>query len=294
MLHLLAASLIWALPFGLIKHYLGDVDASLVACVRLGLSLVVFLPFLRTRNLTSRLALGFLAIGAVQYGMMYLLYIHSFAYLAAHEVALLTIFTPIYVTILNDVQTRRFHRVFLLTAVLAVAGCAILLTGRKEIGGTLRGVTLMQLSNLCWAFGQVRYRQVRRRWHKQPDHEVFGLLYLGAFLVALPAAAARNAWPVELSRVQLAVLLYLGVVPSGLAFYLWNVGATRTNAGALAILNNAKIPLAVAVSLLVFGESTDLVRLFAGGGTLLAAIVLNEMVERRTRAAPPGARSVDD
>jgi len=37
------------------------------------------------------------------------------------------------------------------------------------------------------------------------------------------------------------------------------------NAGALAIFNDFKIPLAVAISLLVFGEQTNLLNLLIGG-----------------------------
>ena len=48
----------------------------------------------------------------------------------------------------------------------------------------------------------------------------------------------------------LVTVLYLGLVPSGLAFNLWNLGATRVRAGILAVMNNLKIPLAVGVALL--------------------------------------------
>jgi len=71
---------------------------------------------------------------------------------------------------------------------------------------------------------------------------------------------------------QAGTLLYLGVLASGLCFFWWNKGAVLTNAGTLAVFNNLKIPLAVAVSLLVFGESTDLPRLILGGGLMIFAI----------------------
>ena len=50
----------------------------------------------------------------------------------------------------------------------------------------------------------------------------------------------------------------------------------RVSAGTLAVMNNAKIPLAVAVSLLVFREDVPLERLALGFGLLAGAVWLAE------------------
>ncbi|MEJ5203017.1 MAG: EamA family transporter, partial [Anaerolineales bacterium] len=73
-----------------------------------------------------------------------------------------------------------------------------------------------------------------------------------------------------------------GLVASGIGFFLWNFGARRTNAGALAIFNDLKIPLAVTVSLLVFGEKTNVLNLLTGGALVLAALAINEIAARRS------------
>jgi drug/metabolite transporter (DMT)-like permease len=66
------------------------------------------------------------------------------------------------------------------------------------------------------------------------------------------------------------------VIASGLGFFLWNLGATRVSAGTLAVMNNAKIPLAVACSLLFFGESASLPRLLLSLALLATAVWLAE------------------
>jgi drug/metabolite transporter (DMT)-like permease len=71
------------------------------------------------------------------------------------------------------------------------------------------------------------------------------------------------------------------VLASGLGFFLWNVGATRVSAGTLAVMNNAKVPLAVTVALVFFGERTSLPWLAASLGLLGAAVWL---AGRKTRA----------
>ena len=58
---------------------------------------------------------------------------------------------------------------------------------------------------------------------------------------------------------------------------MWNYGARRTNMGTLAVFNNLKIPLAITVSLLFFGEQGDLPRLITGGIILLGLIIYNEI-----------------
>ena len=55
------------------------------------------------------------------------------------------------------------------------------------------------------------------------------------------------------------------------------------NAGALAIFNDFKIPLAVAISLLVFGEQTNLLNLLIGGLIIAASLAVNELLDRKWR-----------
>ena len=54
MLLLLLASLVWAFSFGLIKDQLAGLDPTAVAVLRLLCALLVFLPFLRRRQLVLR------------------------------------------------------------------------------------------------------------------------------------------------------------------------------------------------------------------------------------------------
>ncbi|MBK6899326.1 MAG: EamA family transporter, partial [bacterium] len=94
---LLLASAIWAFSFGLLKSALGGYDPLAVAAGRLALCLLLFLPWLRRgpRDRGARLRLA--ALGVVQFGLMYALYIASFRWLPAYAVALFTVFTPLYV-----------------------------------------------------------------------------------------------------------------------------------------------------------------------------------------------------
>lgn len=285
MLYLLLASCIWAFSFGLIGNVLADVPPAIVAAVRLTLALVAMLPFLRRHSAPDTIRLA--AIGAVQFGLMYLCYNASFTCLRSHEVALLTALTPVYVTLLHDARQRRLAGRALLAALTAVAGAWVVLGRGALLPGSVRGFALVQASNVCFALGQVAYRDwslrrvplptdpPRRVADVRTDAHAMGWLYLGGMLATLPWA--WHDWvvsPIAISARQWLVILYLGIVASGLGFFLWNAGARRTPPGLLAVFNNLKIPLAAGFSLLVFGERGDPVRLSIGLVLLLAAVWL--------------------
>ena len=274
---LLIVSLIWAFSFGLIKGRLAGLDPAAVAVVRLALAAFVFLPLLRLRALPAMTALRFAAIGALQFGAMYVFYLRAFVHLQAHEVALFTIFTPLYIALLDAAFERRFQRIHLLAAGVSVLGAGLLLAGGELRPGLAIGFGLVQLSNLCFALGQLAYKRGRSRQTGLRDRDIFGLLYAGAFLATGVFSLFTTDWVAfRPSAAQWSVLAYLGILASGLCFFWWNLGALRVNNGTLAAFNNAKVPLGVACSLVFFGESADLTRLAASLLLLTAAVAIAE------------------
>lgn len=285
--YLLTVSLLWAFSFGLIEQHLSGLDPNSVAFLRLAISLAVFLPLLRPARAPARTALMLVLIGAVQYGLMYASYIASYQYLRAYEVALFTVFTPLWVTLLDDALARRFNAVSLGFALLAVLGAAVVVYEGTDSAQLWRGFLLVQLANACFALGQVAYRHTVTGPRIADDAAVFGWLYMGAAAITGVLAMLGGGLQPPSGSTPWLVLAYLGAVASGLGFFLWNAGARRVNAGTLAVFNNLKVPLAVAVSLVVFGERTDNVRLVLGGGVVLFALWGNEKF-RATRAGVAG------
>lgn len=292
MIYLLVVSLIWAFSFGLIKGQLTGLDANFVAAARLVISLAVFLPFLRLRNVPGRLRLRLILTGAVQYGLMYIAYTYAFQYLQAYEVALFTIFTPLYVTLINDAYQHRFHPISLAATVLAIAGTTVVKEGNLLRPELLTGFLVVQVSNLAFAFGQVDYKETLKKYPELRDTRIFGLLYLGGALAAgLPAVFTAPWQTLALTSSQLLTLIYLGAIASGVCFFMWNVGARKVHTGTLAVFNDLKIPLAVAVSLIFFGENASLPHLLIGGLIVLAALLLNEWGAKRAAAKTQAVES---
>ncbi len=282
--YLFFVSLIWAFSFGLIKGNLSGVDSTFVAFGRMLIAALVFLPLLRFKKVDRKTAAKLALTGLLQFGIMYIAYLAAFKNLKAYEVALFTIFTPIFVTLIDDVFSRRFNLLHLMVALISVAGTWIIEGESATSPGVISGFLLVQLSNLCYAFGQIYYRRIMAELPGLKDREVFGYLYLGALVVTgLATLVFTPLGSLTLTTKQLATILYLGAIASGLSFFLWNIGARRVNTGTLAVFNDLKIPLAVAVSLLVFGETTNIPRLLIGGAIILAALLINEWVSRTSK-----------
>ena len=275
--YLLLTSLIWAFSFGLIKRHLAGLDSGAVASIRLGFALLVFLPFLRLRGLSVRKGFGLVLTGFTQFGLMYVAYLRSFQYLESYQVALFTLMTPLWVTFMNDMLSKRFHPRFLLAAVLAVAGAGWVSFHGWGDQFVISGFLWVQFSNLCFAVGQVVYALRIRLPRGTSDRDVFALMYVGGFIAAAAVTGFSSGWSgFFLNPIQWMVLAYLGLLASGLGFFWWNLGARLVSGGTLAVMNNLKVPLGVACSLLVFGEKVDMGRLIVGGAVILVALWLNE------------------
>jgi drug/metabolite transporter (DMT)-like permease len=277
MIYLLIVSLIWAFSFGIIKGNLTGIDSNFVSFARLVVPFLIFFPFLRLKNINLKLILKLTAIGMLQYGAMYITYIYSFHFLKAYEVALFTILTPLYVTLIDNYLHKHFYWVHFCTTFLAIIGAAIVDEARLSENTLLIGFLFLQISNFCFAFGQIYYKKVMADLPEVKDINIFGLLYLGAALItALATLVFTDISVIRLNQVQVFSLLYLGVIASGIGFFLWNIGARKVNAGALAVFNNLKIPFAIAVSLIFFRETTSLPNLILGGSIIVSALVVNE------------------
>lgn len=277
MIYLLIVSILWAFSFGLIKGNLFSVDSNFVSFIRLLISFVVFLPFLRIKNLNNRLIIQLLFIGAIQYGIMYISYIYAFQFLKAYEIVLFTIFTPIYVVLINDVLNSKIHKNLYFTAILSLVGSGIVVWHEISSPSLISGFLLMQISNFSFAFGQVYYKKTIQIKSDLKDKNIFGILYFGGFLTAFAFSLFTTEYSqISLNNTEMLTLLYLGIIPSGIGFFLWNYGAKLTNIGSLAIFNNLKIPLGISVSILFFEETANFWNLFIGGLLVTIALVINE------------------
>jgi len=282
MIYLAVVSSIWAFSFGLIGSALSGVDSFFVATIRLGCATLLFLPFLRAKEIVRVDRLRLVIIGAIQFGVMYACYMRAFQYLPSHLVAIFSILTPVYVVILHDLRQRTFSSRYLVAALLSVLGAGAIKAKTIPAGDFWIGFGLMQAAGIAFAYGQVAYRDWKQSNPQTNDRSVFALLAMGGTACAGIAGALLSDWStLEVKPDQWKAILYLGFVASGVGFFLWNKGASKSNPGTLAAFNNAVVPLAVLCSLFVFGESQSInpengIRLALGSALILGALVVSQ------------------
>ena len=284
-IYLIAVTVLWAFSFSLIGEFLaGAVDSYFSVLTRIILASAVFLPFLKLSLLSAKQKAILASLGAVQLGLMYIFFYHVFLFLSVPEVLLFTIFTPLYVAILNDALFKRFTPFYLLCALIATAGAAII-----RFDGVADnywfGFAIVQGANLCFALGQVGYKKLTSTFTAQvPYHNVFAWFYLGALVVALPAFFLfGNPSQLPQNTEQWGVLLWLGIVASGLGYYFWNQGALAVSGGTLAIMNNALIPAGLVVNLLLWQKDTDFSRLLLGGAIIAIALWMSHQHAKKQK-----------
>ena len=287
---LIITTILWAFSFSLIGEYLaGHVDSYFSVLMRVGLAALVFLPFLRTRGHNLQTISLYMLVGALQLGIMYLFGFQAYLYLTVSEFLLFTVFTPLYITLIYDLLSkRRLRWSYLLSAGLAVIGAAIIRYD-KVSDHFWTGLILVQLANISFAIGMVGYKRLMET-RPMPQHNAFAWFYLGAFVVAAVAwLIMGNPQKLPTTTLQWGVLVWLGVVASGLGYFMWNYGATQVDAGTLGIMNNVHVPAGLLVNLAIWQQQPHWPSFIIGGAVIMASL----WVHRRW-VAPRSAQTADD
>jgi len=278
---------IWAFSFSFIGVYLaGKLDSYFAVLVRVALASLIFIPFTNFR-LPNHFKLKIMGIGIIQIGLMYIFFYKSFLFLSVPEVLLFTIFTPVYVTVIYDLIKGQFNPLYVVTAAIAVAGAWVIKSAQVN-PGFFTGFLMVQGANITFALGQVLYKKLLENPELKDVKQstIFGYFHYGALLISLAAFLLfGNMDKITPTPTQWAVLVWLGVVASGLGYFLWNRGATQVDSGILAIMNNAVVPLGLIINLVLWGRDINYTSLLIGGGLILAALWLHSWILKRQDVA---------
>jgi drug/metabolite transporter (DMT)-like permease len=160
-----------------------------------------------------------------------------------------------------------------LVAGLAVAFAGVLVIGvaTRSARADLAGVLLCLLAALTYAIGVVAQKPVLRRL--PPLQVTLTACGVGA-LCCLPWAGQLAG---ELGRAPVGAVLgtvYLGAVPTALAFSTWAYALSRLDAGRLGISTYLVPPLVVLLGWGLLGEVPPALA-FAGGAVCLAGVALS-------------------
>lgn len=280
---LIITTILWAFSFSLIGEYLaGHVDTWFSVLIRLVLAAVVFLPFLRWKGYRSSTLFFYMAVGALQLGIMYLISFQAYLYLSVSELLLFTVMTPLYITLIYDLLSGRGIRFgYVLSALLAVIGAAIIRYD-KVSDHFWFGLMLVQLANICFAVGMVGYKRLQET-RPMPQHTAFSWFYVGAVSVAIVAWLIwGNPNKLPTTSLQWWVLAWLGIAASGLGYFMWNYGATQVDAGTLGIMNNMHVPAGLLVNLAIWQQKVHWTSFIIGSTIIFISLWIHRsQIEKR-------------
>jgi drug/metabolite transporter (DMT)-like permease len=276
----LAASVIWGGMYVVSKVVLEVIPPFALVTLRLLLGALVLGCILAWRGfppLTGKQVREVLLVGFVGYGASLGLQFQGTHLSTAANASLVTSATPAFIFLfaklfLHEAITPRR----LLALILSSAGVlAVIVPLDGAIApGNLLGDSMLFGAGLTWALHSVLVRKISS---SVPALALSTIALLGGLPLSLPAALweLRTLGIGPITWQILAGVLFLGIVSTALAMYLWNRAFALLDAGLASLTFFAQPLVGTSLGILVLGESVTLPFLLGaaliGFGLLLAS-----------------------
>lgn len=195
----------------------------------------------------------------------------------ASQGALLTVLTPVF-TLVLAVAALDEHLTARKTAGIGLAalGTVLVLAGRYDLAGiaagNLAGVLLLLAASFGWAAFTVWGKPLVRRYSALETATYSTVLAVPMLAVLVPVEVATRGVSLAAIPVTPAVagaVLYLGLLSTAGAWYLWYKGLEYVDAGTVAVFFFAQPAVGATLGALVLGEVLG--PLFLAGGAVMAA-----------------------
>ena len=254
MFYLIITTIIWSFSFSLIGNYLStDINSWSLAFLRSTIACIFFLRWIDFKIPFSYI-LKIVLIGALQIGIMYMLYLNAFNYTSVQKILLFTITTPFYVTMISQIINKKIKLFAFFIALISILGALVIRMTDLNTGDFV-GFIFIQLANISFALGQVLYKIIKA------DNKIstnvytdFSFFFIGAsFITLIGLMISTSSYTQPSSTSQWLLVLWLGGGASGIGYYFWNHGATQVRVETLATMNNLVIPLGLFIEVLFSG-----------------------------------------
>jgi drug/metabolite transporter (DMT)-like permease len=163
---------------------------------------------------------------------------------------------------------------------VAFAGVVLIGLATRGAGTDLLGVVLCVVAALGYAGGVVAQKPVLRRL---PGLQVTFLACAIGAVCTLPWAGALVTEVSAAPASSVLGMVYLGAVPTAIAFSTWAYALSRMDAGRLGVTTYVVPPLVILLGWLLLAEVPPVLAL-VGGAVCLAGVALSR---RRARVEPP-------
>ncbi len=275
-----AAAAIWGGVFVVSKYVMDYVPPFAIIWVRYLIASAVLFGAMRLRPAARKPAgrewLLVAAIGFVGYFVSIACQFAGTKLADAHTGALITsaspVFTVLFARILlgEPVTLRKI-------ASLALSGAGVVVIIGIGAGGRIDdyalGVLILVAAAVTWALLSVFVRMASFRLDSMTT-TAWAILFAAIFTTPAMLLESRANPIAALPPAVVAGILYIGLVSTALAYYLWNKGLERIDAGRASLFIFVQPVVGSLLGYLVLGEALS-ARFFAGGALVLAGVVLS-------------------
>jgi drug/metabolite transporter (DMT)-like permease len=160
-----------------------------------------------------------------------------------------------------------FPRWLLIGAGVAFAGALVIGAATAHTTGSeIAGVALCLVAALAWAIGVLAQKPALRRI---PALQVTQMACTVGALACLPFAGRLTDEAPHATAGDIAGLIYLGLVPTAVAFCTWAYALSRMSAGSLGVTTYLVPPITIAVAWPTLGETPPLLAVVGGALALI-------------------------
>ena len=285
---LIGVAVIWGVNIPLMKTGLDQVDIYVFNAIRLAISavtLAVYAAHERRRNRshgTSVTWVQLLIYAAMVSALYQVAFLLGIARTTSGNTALIIATVPLWTALLARVFLgERLRRLAWGGLVVALVGTVIVALQKGDVTGNFQhlwGNVLILAAALLWSGATVYSRPLLKRVSPLQLSAAAAVIGLPVhFLIA--AGRYESSWPALHSCQLWVIILYAGILSSGLAQPMWNFGVRQAGAAHAAIIQNLIPLVAILVAWISRGEAVSGPQLF--GGTLILGGLVTMRLGRR-------------
>ena len=276
LLEALLVTFLWSTSYILTKIGLTEISPLVLVSLRYVVASLILVPVAVLRGehraLDGRAALKLVFLGITGYSVAQGLQCVGLYHLPAVTVTFILNFTPVIVLTLGLVFLKTTPTPRQVAGIALVIAGAYIYFGGGVSASSLTGVIVTFVSGLGWA----AYLVASRAFFKPGE---IGPLGLSAFAMGVGTVfIAGSAWVYEgftaLSLGGWGIVLWLGVVNTAAAFFLWNHALQRVEAFEISILQNTMLIQIAILSVIFLGEKLTASKMLGMAAVFVGVLIV--------------------
>jgi len=215
-----------------------------------------------------------LVFGALIVTPFYLIYFYAVKFVGASTAALILYTAPAYVAVMSAaLLSESITSRTIIALILALSGAA-LVNITETIRGNFLGISTAFIAAILYATYTVGARMLIKRGIE--SSHVALVPYLSSIpILAIYATLVEDHVALENFR-QLSMALYLALIPTGLAYVLYNYGLRTVEASRASILSTIEPVSATILAWIILGEPLYATKIIGASLIIFSAIIVSK------------------